>query len=140
MPGTALARYGAGLMVSDQELDHLLPHKEAIERHLKQRPGYLFDLTCDPLPYDVTSTCFEGQCKANPMARRGYSRDHRPDCPQVRIGLVVTPEGIPVGYEVLDGNRNDATTVEEIVEAIEARHGQAGRARVMDRGMSASPT
>ena len=116
-------------------LDHLLPHKEAIERHLKERLGDLFDLDYDLLLYDVTSTYFEGQCLANPMAQRGYSRDHRPDCLQVCIGLVVTPEGIPVGYEVFDGNRNDATTVETIVQAIEAKYGKAGRVWVMDRGM-----
>lgn len=116
-------------------LDALLPHKEAIEKHLKQRLGDLFDLNYDLLLYDVTSTYFEGQCQANPMAQRGYSRDHRPDCLQVCIGLVVTPEGIPIGYEVFDGNRNDSTTVEEIVKAIEAKYGQAGRVWVMDRGM-----
>lgn len=116
-------------------LDQLLPHKDAIEKHLTQRLGDLFDLKYDLLLYDVTSTYFEGQCKANPMAKRGYSRDHRPDCLQVCIGLVVTPEGIPIGYEVFDGHRHDSTTVEEIVKAIEAKHGQAGRVWVMDRGM-----
>jgi transposase len=116
-------------------LDALLPHKAAIESHLKQRLGDLFDLKYDLLLYDVTSTYFEGQCQGNPMAKRGYSRDHRPDCLQVCIGLVVTPEGIPIGYEVFDGNRNDATTVEEIVKTIEAKHGRAGRVWVMDRGM-----
>lgn len=116
-------------------LDALLPHKEAIEKHLKQRLGELFDLNYDLLLYDVTSAYFEGQCQANPMAQRGYSRDHRPDCLQVCIGLVVTPEGIPIGYEVFDGNRNDSTTVETVVKAIEAKYGQAGRVWVMDRGM-----
>jgi len=115
--------------------DQLLPHKVAIEKHLKQRLGVLFDLKYDLLLYDITSTYFEGQCQANPMAKRGYSRDHRPDCLQVCIGLVVTPEGIPIGYEVFDGNRHDSTTVEEIVKAIEARHAKAGRVWVMDRGM-----
>jgi transposase len=116
-------------------LDHLLPHKEAIERHLKRRLGDLFDLDYDLLLYDVTSTYFEGQCRANPMARRGYSRDHRPDCLQVCIGLVVTPEGIPLCHEVFDGNRSDVTTVETIVKTIEAKYGKAGRVWVMDRGM-----
>jgi len=116
-------------------LDALLPHKAAIERHLKQRLGDLFDLKYDLLLYDITSTYFEGQCKSNPMAKRGYSRDHRPDCLQVCIGLVVTPEGIPIGYEVFDGNRHDSTTVEEVVKAIETKHGKAGRVWVMDRGM-----
>jgi transposase len=116
-------------------LDTLLPHKRAIERHLKDRLGDLFELKYDLLLYDVTSTYFEGQCRANPMAKRGYSRDHRPDCLQVCIGLVVTPDGIPIGYEVFDGNRNDSTTVETVVKAIEAKYGQAGRVWVMDRGM-----
>lgn len=116
-------------------LDHLLPHKEAIEKHLKERLGDLFDLDYDLLLYDVTSTYFEGECPRNPMAKRGYSRDGRPDCLQVCIGLVVTTDGIPLGYEVFDGNRNDSTTVEEIVEAMEAKYGRAKRIWVMDRGM-----
>ena len=88
-------------------LDQLLPHKEAIEKHLKGRLGDLFDLQYDLLLYDITSTYFEGQCAANPMAKRGYSRDSRPDCPQVCIGLVVTTDGIPLGYEVFDGTPGD---------------------------------
>jgi transposase len=116
-------------------LDWLLPHKEAIEKHLKDRLGSLFDLEYDLLLYDVTSTYFEGECKANPLARRGYSRDSRPDCPQVCIGLVVTTDGIPLGYEVFAGSRNDATTVEEIVGAMERKYGRANRVWVMDRGM-----
>jgi len=116
-------------------LDQLLPHKEEIERHLKGRLGDLFDLEYDLLLYDITSTYFEGQCLANPMAKRGYSRDSRPDCVQVCIGLVVTTDGIPLGYEVFDGNTNDSTTVEEIVEAMEAKYGRASRVWVMDRGM-----
>jgi hypothetical protein len=116
-------------------LDALLPHKTAIERHLTGRLGDLFDLTYDLLLYDITSTYFEGECLGNPMAQRGYSRDSRPDCPQVCIGLVVTAEGMPLGYEVFDGNRNDSTTVESIVEAMERKYGQAQRIWVMDRGM-----
>jgi len=116
-------------------LDWLLPHKPAIEQHLKDRLGWLFDLEYDLLLYDITSTYFEGECQANPLARRGYSRDNRPDCPQVCIGLVVTTDGIPLGYEVFAGNRNDSTTVEEIVEAMEAKYGRANRVWVMDRGM-----
>ena len=85
--------------------------------------------------YDVTSTYFEGQCRANPMAKRGYSRDKRPDCLQVCIALVVTTDGIPLGYEVFAGNRHDSTTVEEIVEAMEKKYGRANRVWVMDRGM-----
>lgn len=116
-------------------LDALLPHKEAIEQHLQQRLGDLFDLQYDLLLYDVTSTYFEGQCLGNPLAQRGYSRDSRPDCPQVCIGLVVTTEGIPLGYEVFAGNTNDSKTVETIVTAMERKYGQASRIWVMDRGM-----
>jgi len=108
-------------------LDWLLEHKETIERHLKQRLGDLFDLKYDLLLYDVTSTYFEGQCAANPMAQRGHSRDSRPDCLQVCIGLVVTDEGMPLGYEVFDGNTHDSKTVEQIVEAMESKYGQAHR-------------
>jgi transposase len=116
-------------------LDWLLPHKPAIEKHLKDRLGALFELEYDLLLYDITSTYFEGDCAANSLAKRGYSRDGRPDCLQVTIGLVVTNEGIPLGYEVFAGNRHDATTVEEIVEAMEKKYGRAHRIWVMDRGM-----
>jgi len=116
-------------------LDRLLPHKVAIEQHLVKRLGELFDLTYDLLLYDVTSTYFEGLAEANPLAQRGHSRDHRPDCKQVCIALVVTREGMPLGYEVFAGNRTDVTTVEEIVETMEARYGIADRVWVMDRGM-----
>ena len=116
-------------------LDELLPHKVAIERHLVQRLGELFALDYDLLLYDVTSTYFEGLAMKNDLARRGYSRDHRPDCKQVCIALVVTREGMPLGYEVFAGNRVDVTTVQEIVGTMEARYGIAQRIWVMDRGM-----
>jgi transposase len=116
-------------------LDRLLPHKPALEKHLKQRLGELFDLDYDLLLYDVTSTYFEGMASANPQAQRGYSRDHRPDCKQVNIALVVSRSGLPLGYEVFAGNRSDVTTVKEIVEAMERKYGQAKRIWVMDRGM-----
>ncbi len=119
-------------------LDHLLPHKEALEQHLVKRLGELFDLSYDLLLYDVTSTYFEGQAARNPLAQRGHSRDHRPDCKQVCIAMVVTREGMPLGYEVFAGNRTDVTTVEEIVEAMEKRYGIAQRVWVMDRGMSSA--
>jgi transposase len=119
-------------------LDHLVVHKEAIEKHLRQRFGELFSLDYDLLLYDVTSTYFEGLANGNPQAKRGHSRDHRPDCKQVCIALVVTREGIPLGYEVFDGNRVDVTTVEEIVSTMEARFGLAGRIWVMDRGMTSA--
>lgn len=83
----------------------------------------------------MTSTYFEGEAAGNHLARWGHSRDHRPDCKQVCIGLVVTREGYPLGYEVFTGNRIDVTTVEEIVETMEARYGKARRVWVMDRGM-----
>ena len=100
---------------------------EALEAFLKQRFGELFAIEYDLLLYDVTSTYFEGQANANPLAKRGYSRDHRSDCKQVCIGLVVTRCGLPLGYEVFAGNRHDSTTLEEIVETMEARYGQAQR-------------
>ena len=116
-------------------LDRLLPHKVELEKHLKGRLGELFDLEYDLLLYDVTSTYFEGESDSNGQARHGYSRDHRPDCKQVCIALVVSREGLPLGYEVFAGNRADVTTVEDIVEKIEAQYGAAGRIWVMDRGM-----
>ena len=119
-------------------LDRLLPHKAAIEQHLQERLGELFALDYDLLLYDVTSTYFEGQAEGNPLAQRGHSRDHRPDCKQVCIALVVTREGMPLGYEVFAGNRIDVTTVEEIVETMEARYGLAQRIWVMDRGMASA--
>src|SRR5208283_1664340 len=116
-------------------LDALLPHKDALQKHLKNRLGELFDLKYDLLLYDVTSTYFEGQCEANPMARRGYSRDQRSDCKQVCIALVVSREGMPIGYELFAGNKADVSSVEEIVTTMEKRYGQAERIWVMDRGM-----
>jgi Transposase DDE domain len=116
-------------------LDHLLPHKDELERHLRQRLGDLFDLNYELLLYDITSTYFEGQCAANPLAKRGYSRDHRPDCLQVLIGLVVTEDGFPLGYEVFAGNRHDSTTVDEMVTSMEQKYGRANRVWVLDRGM-----
>jgi transposase len=115
-------------------LDRLLPHKEAIEQHLVQRFGELFDLDYDLLLYDVTSTYFEGQGADPSIAQRGYSRDHRPDCVQVNIALVVTRDGMPLGYEIFPGNTVDVTTVEEIVSTMEGRFGKAKRVWVMDRG------
>jgi transposase len=116
-------------------LDHLLPHKEAIEQHLQKRMGELFDIEYDLLLYDITSTYFEGLAERNPLAKRGHSRDHRSDCKQVCIALVVTREGLPLGYEVFPGNKSDMTTVKEIVERMEKRFGMAQRIWVMDRGM-----
>ena len=119
-------------------LDELLPHKVRLEQHIRKRLGELFSLDYDLLLYDVTSTYFEGQVAGNAQAQRGHSRDHRPDCKQVCIALVVTREGIPLGYEVFAGNRVDVTTVEEIVGTMEARYGMANRIWVMDRGMTSA--
>jgi transposase len=116
-------------------LDALLPHKKVLEKHLKEKLGELFELDYDLLLYDVTSTYFEGEAEKNPLAVRGYSRDHRPDCKQVNLALVVSRCGMPLGYEVFAGNRNDATTLEEMVEHIEGLYGRAHRIWVMDRGM-----
>lgn len=116
-------------------LDALLPHKDGLFGHFQKVYGELFGTTFDILLYDVTSTYFEGQAQGNPQAKRGYSRDKRSDCVQVCIGLVVTPEGLPLAYEVFDGNRTDVTTVEEIVEMMRGKYGHERRTWVMDRGM-----
>jgi transposase len=119
-------------------LDHLLAHKAALEAHLSRRCGELFAVTNEVLLYDVTSTYFEGQAAANPQAQRGYSRDHRPDCKQVLIALVVTFDGFPLGYEVFAGNTHDARTLQAIVATMEARHGMLGRVWITDRGMASA--
>jgi transposase len=116
-------------------LDALHPHKDAICQHLLAKYRDWFGVRFEFLLYDVTSTFFEGQAERNTKAARGYSRDHRSDCKQVCIGVVVTPEGLPVGYEVFAGNRPDVTTVQEIVTVMEEKYGQAERVWVLDRGM-----
>ena len=119
-----------------EALDKILPHKRQLEIHLKERVGKLFALDFDLLLYDVTSTFFEGEALRNPMAKRGHSRDHRPDCKQVCIGLVVTRDGFPLGYEVFDGNTVDTTTLQRVVGEMEGRYGKAKRVWVMDRGFA----
>ena len=119
-------------------LDRLLVHKAALEAHLSQRCGELFAIHNEVLLYDVTSTYFEGLAEANPQAKRGYSRDHRPDCKQVCIALVVTFDGFPLGYEVFAGNTNDSRTLQTIVATMEARHGVLGRVWITDRGMASA--
>jgi transposase len=116
-------------------LDALLPHKDGLCRHLQTRYGELFGSTFDFLFYDITSTYFEGEANGNPQAKRGYSRDSRPDCPQVLIGLVATKEGLPIAFEIFDGNRADVTTPQEMVQVMEAKYGKANRVWVLDRGM-----
>ena len=116
-------------------LDQLGKHKDRLCEHLMERYRDWFGVRFEFLLYDVTSTYFEGQALGNTKAARGYSRDQRSDCKQVCIGLVCTPEGLPLNYEVFAGNRTDVTTVEEVVGKMEARFGQAERIWVMDRGM-----
>jgi transposase len=119
-------------------LDLLLEHKAELEAHLSRRCGELFAVDNEVLLYDVTSTYFEGEAEDNVLARRGYSRDHRPDCKQVCIALVVSFDGFPLGYEVFAGNTHDSTTVQTIVDTMEARHGVVGRVWIADRGMSSA--
>ena len=116
-------------------LDGLLAVKAEIEQDLKSRLGSLFRLEYDVLLYDLTSSYFEGEAKENRLARRGYSRDHRPDCKQIVLALVVTREGFPLAHEVLAGNTQDVQTVKRIVTTIESRFGKCQRVWVMDRGM-----
>jgi len=116
-------------------LDKLLPCKEALQVHLKERWTNLFDVRYDLVLYDVTSTYFEGQALGNPDAQRGHSRDHRSDCKQVCLGLVVTPEGLPLAYEIFPGNTHDSRTVEKIIQMMEASYGKTNRIWVWDRGM-----
>ena len=116
-------------------LDNLLPYKDDLCRYLQKRYGEMFGSNFDFLFYDITSTYFEGSADGNPQAKRGYSRDNRPDCPQICIGLVTTREGLPIAFEIFDGNRPDVTTTQEMVSSMEAKYGQANRVWVMDRGM-----
>jgi len=116
-------------------LDQILPHKTKLERHLKQRYGELFGAEFDVLLYDLTSTYVEGAAENNPMMRRGYSRDHRPDCEQMVIALIVNSEGFPFSYETFDGNRADVSTMETILRMVERKYGKARRIWVFDRGI-----
>lgn len=116
-------------------LDRLLEHKQELFVWLRQKWADLFQADFDVLLYDLTSTYFEGAMEQNPKALRGYSRDGRPDCLQVVIGLVVTPDGFPLAYEVLNGNTADCTTLRGFLERIEKTYGKARRVWVMDRGI-----
>jgi hypothetical protein len=116
-------------------LDRVLAHKKELFLFLKDRWRNLFNARFDVLLYDLTSTYFEGECEQNPKARRGYSRDGRPDCLQVVIALVVTPDGFPLAYEVMNGNTADKTTLRGFLEKIESTYGRAERMWVMDRGI-----
>ncbi len=121
-------------------LDRLLEAQQAIEDDLKARFGQLFQLDFDLLLYDLTSTYFEGLAEENDLARRGYSRDHRGDCPQIVLALIVTRDGFPLAHLTLAGNTQDLQTVETVVTTIEARFGRSQRVWVMDRGMISEDT
>jgi len=123
-----------------RNLDRLHPQRARIEQALAARERTLFNLDDTIYLYDLTSTYFEGQCPRNPQAKRGYSRDHRPDCKQVVIGLVLDRDGFPKAHEVFDGNRHDQTTVEDMLARLEERTGRRGGATVVvDRGMAFAP-
>ena len=120
-----------------RNLDRLHPHRELIERELSAREKSLFQLDDTLYLYDLTSTYFEGQAESNPQAQRGYSRDKRPDCKQVLVGLVLDGEGFPKAHEVWEGNRQDRSTVKEMLASLEKRTGkQTGSTVVVDRGMA----
>jgi len=130
----------AGVSVAEKDrlyrcLDKILAHKEGLQKHLAERWRDLYGARLDVLLYDLTSTYFEGETAAAPKAQRGYSRDHRPDCKQVVLALVVTPEGFPISYEVFPGNRSDVTSLDEMLRSVEAKYGQIGRVWVFDRGV-----
>jgi hypothetical protein len=116
-------------------LDRLVRHKDALHRHLVERWRTLFDVKFDVLLYDLTSTYFEGLGEQNSKAKHGYSRDGRPDCRQVVIALIVTPDGLPLAYEVMPGNTSDRTTLRSFLARIELLYGKADRIWVMDRGI-----
>lgn len=116
-------------------LDRILPHKTKLERHLKQKYGELFGAEFDVLLYDLTSSYVEGTAETNPLMRRGYSRDHRGDCKQVVIALIVNAEGFPISYETFDGNQAEVTTLEVVLRMVERKYGKARRVWVFDRGI-----
>jgi hypothetical protein len=116
-------------------LDRVVEHKDALHQHLVERWRTLFDAKFDVLLYDLTSTYFEGLGEQNPKAKHGYSRDGRPDCRQVVIALIVTPDGLPLAYEVMPGNTSDKTTLRGFLARIESLYGRADRIWVMDRGI-----
>ena len=124
-------------------LDLLAPHREALFQHLRDRWGELFEAQFDVLLYDLTSTYFESDPPPPDAAskrRFGHSRDHRPDCAQVVVALVVTPDGLPLAYEVYPGNRHEASTLEEFLDRVENLYGRARRTWLMDRGIPTERT
>jgi transposase len=121
-------------------LDRILEYKTELFVWLRKKWAELFAADFEVLLYDLTSTYFEGEMEGNAKARRGYSRDHRPDCLQVVIALVVTPDGLPLAYEVMDGNTTEQKTLEPFLEKIEQTYGKAKRVWVMDRGIPTEAT
>src|SRR5271168_3245106 len=142
LPDTALPellgvpRGRLGLNLLYRCLSDVVPHKAALEAHLVRQGRDLFGFTNDLLLYDLTSTYFEGRLAGNPKAQRGYSRDHRPDCKQLCIGLVVNSDGFPLGYESLPGNARDAATLTPLIQSLEERCGGTRRLVCFDRGMA----
>lgn len=131
---------GADFVVAEKDrlyrcLDRIREHKPDLFAHLQQRWKNLFDVSFDVLLYDLTSTYVEGEAELKPKAKRGYSRDGRPDCKQVVVALVITPEGFPLAYEVMDGNTSDKTTLRGFLQKIESLYGKARRLWLMDRGI-----
>jgi hypothetical protein len=131
---------GTGFAVAEKDrlyrcLDRILAHKAALFTHLRERWQELFQARFDVLLYDLTSTYIEGEGEQIPKAQHGYSRDHRGDCRQVVIALVVTPEGFPLAYEVMEGNTSDRTTLRGFLSKIETQYGRARRVWLMDRGI-----
>ena len=116
-------------------LDRLLPLKTKLEQHLKDQDGALFQADFDVLLYDLTSSYVEGQAQNNAIMQRGYSGDHRPDCKQIILALIVNPNGFPFSYETFDGNRADVTTMETVLRMVERKYGRARRVCVFDRGI-----
>jgi transposase len=131
---------GTGFEVAEKDrlyrcLDRVLEHKQELFAYLKQKWADLFGADFEVLLYDLTSTYFEGEMEQNPKAQRGYSRDGRPDCVQLVVALVVTPDGFPLAYEVLNGNTADCSTLRDFLARIEKAYGKARRVWVMDRGI-----
>jgi transposase len=116
-------------------LDRVLEHKQELFIHLRQRWEDMFDAEYDVLLYDLTSTYIEGEAEQNPKAKYGYSRDGKPNCKQVVIALVMTPTGLPIAYEVMDGNTSDKTTLRGFLDKVETMYGKARRVWLMDRGI-----
>jgi transposase len=121
-------------------LDRIVEHKQELFVHLKQKWAELFAADFEVLLYDLTSTYFEGGMEECDKAKRGYSRDSRPDCVQVVIALIVTPDGFPLAYEVMDGNTSERKTLQPFLDRIEKAYGQARRVWVMDRGIPTEAT